>query len=245
MEIRQFAEATSISMNLLHDMLLSFCPEAVRRKHRPYSPAALTSLAAALGLVQFVVCALLLLERYRHFFIARAHQWAAQMNGQAEWVQSGSAAIVTFEFFLYPLSLLLLYFMFEGLLRFAAGIATSEVVPSLPVVLAFKAMETVEKRREIKHILSLPPDRVEMLPNGNVRIASALHKAGWDASITIGLDDRWYEVEREMQENGPLPWVYLLRPSPIGKIFRRVEQYEPQREPASSEPAQPKSNHVH
>src|SRR6185312_4821858 len=102
------------------------------------------------------------------------------MNGQAEWVQSGSAAIRTFEFFLYPLSLLLLYFTFECLLRFAAGIATSAAVPSFPVVLASKAMETVEKTLEIKNILALPPDRVDMLPDGNVRIASALHKAGWD-----------------------------------------------------------------
>jgi hypothetical protein len=91
-------------MNLLRDMLLSFCPEAFRRKQRPYSSSSLVTAAIVLGLIQLVVCALLLAQRYKHFMIARTHLWATQMN----WVQSGGVAIVTFEFFLYPLSLLLL-----------------------------------------------------------------------------------------------------------------------------------------
>jgi hypothetical protein len=217
-------------MNLLRDMLLSFCPEAVRRKHLPYSPSALISAATVLGLLQFLLCALLLVERYRHFFSTRAHLWATRMNGRVEWVQSGGAAIITIEFFLYPLSFLLLYFMLEGFLRFAAGIAASEVVPSLPVALAVKSLEAVKKRQDAKQALSLPPDRVEILPDGHVRIASALRKSGWSASITICIDNGWYEVEREMRADEPRSWVYVLRLSPIGKIFRRVEQYECPRE---------------
>jgi hypothetical protein len=175
--------------------------------------------------VQFLLCALLLIERYRHFFIARAHLWSTQMNGRAEWVQSGGAAMITLEFFLYPVSSLLLYFMLEGFLRFAAGIAVSEVVPSLPLVLVFSGMEAAKKRREAKRVLSLPEDRVEILPDGRLRIASALRKSGWDASITIGIDGSWYEVESEVREGEPRPCVYRLRPAPIGKIFRRVEHY--------------------
>ena len=126
-----------------------------------------------LGLSQLVVCALLLVQRYKHFMIARTHLWATQMNGRLEWVQSGAAAFITVEFFLYPLSFLLLYFCIEGFLRFAAGITASEVVPSLPVVCVIKVAESVKKRRQTKEELSLPPDRVEVLSDGRLRIAAA------------------------------------------------------------------------
>lgn len=59
-------------MNLLRDALLSFCPEAFRREHRPYSPSSLVTAAIVLGLLQLVLCALLLAQRYRDFMIARA-----------------------------------------------------------------------------------------------------------------------------------------------------------------------------
>lgn len=229
------------NMNLLRDMLLSFCPEAFRREHRPYSSSSLIAAAIVLGLLQLIVCALLLVQRYKHFVVARAHLWATQMNGHPEWVQSGGVAIVTLEFFLYPLSLLLLYLGLEGFLRFAAGITASEVVPSLPVVCAFKVVESARKRQETKQRLALPPDQVEMLPDGRVRIAAAQPKPAWNASITIGLDDTWYEIEREMRASGPRSWIYVLRPSPTGKIFRRVERYERPPEPRSSEKAQTKS----
>lgn len=204
-------------------MLLSFCPEAFRRKQRPYSSSSLVTAAIVLGLIQLAFCALLLAQRYKHFVVARAQLWAAQMNGRPEWVQSGGVAIVTFEFFLYPLSLLLLYLALEGLLRFAAGITSSEVVPSLPVVCVFKVVESVKKRRQIKEE---PPDHVEVLGDGRLRIAAAVSKPGWNATITIGIENHWYEVERETRASEPRSWVYVLRPSPVGKIFRKVERYE-------------------
>ena len=141
-------------------------------------------------------------------------------------MQSGGVVIVTFEFFLYPLSLLLLYLGLEGFVRFAVGIAASEVVPSLPVVCALKMAEAARKRQETKQKLSLPPDHVEVLPDGHIRIAAARLKPGWNATITIDLDDTWYEVEREIRASEPRSWVYVLRPSPTGKIFRRVERYD-------------------
>jgi hypothetical protein len=87
-----------------------------------------------------------------------------QINGRPEWVQY--AALITFDFFLYPLSFSLLHFSIEGLLRSAAGIAPSEVVPNLPVGCAFKVAEFVKKRRQIEEEFSLPPDHVECCLTG-------------------------------------------------------------------------------
>jgi len=148
------------------------------------------------------------------------------MRRTPEWVQSGTAVIITFEFFLYPLSILLLYFLFEGLARFLAGLITSEVVPSLPAVLVFKSIALLERKRTRDELSELPLDRFERLPGDKIRITSAQAKAGWNASVTISIDGRWYELEAEERASGQLSYVYLLRPAPIGKILRRIEHYQ-------------------
>lgn len=211
----------------LRDTLLSFCPAAMRQRTRVYSPSTTLRAATWLGLLQAALFALALAERYRHFFIQRAQQWAEQIHGTSEAVQSGTAVLITLEFLMYPVSLIVLYFFCEGLVRFAAGVTSSEVVPSLPVVLVFKLVQIRERRRHATYLRSLPCDRVESLPDYRIRISSALPKSGWNSSITISIADRWLEVESQQIATGPLPYVYLLRPAPEGKILRRLEQYEP------------------
>jgi hypothetical protein len=100
----------------------------------------------------------------------RAQQWSAPMRGSSEVVQSGTAVLVTFEFLIHPLSLLRLYFAGEGLVLFSAAIVTSEIVPSLPVVLTLKLVQLQERRREDRRIQSLPPDLVERLGGDRLRI---------------------------------------------------------------------------
>jgi hypothetical protein len=68
-------------------------------------------------------------------------------------------------------------------------------------------------------------DAVERLPDNRIRIASAAVKAGWNSSITIGIDGQWFEVEREEHTQPPRPHVYFLRPAPPGKILRGYHEY--------------------
>ena len=75
---------------------------------------------------------------------------------------------------------------------------------------------------------SRPPiaDSLVRLPDGRVRIASATPKAGWNASVTIGIDGQWFEVECEDQAQLPHSHVYVLRPAPPGKILRGYQEYD-------------------
>jgi hypothetical protein len=53
-----------------------------------------------------------------------------------------------FEYLMFhPLGLLLFYLSLEGFTRFIAGLCLSEVVPSLPIVLAFTIKRYVEHRK--------------------------------------------------------------------------------------------------
>lgn len=213
-------------ITVLRDVLLSFCPAAVRQKIRPYSPLTMVRAAIWLGLAQVALCSFVLVTRYRHFFETRAQLWSSQMKGTPEWFQSGTAVLITFEFLLYPISLLLGYFLMEGLVRFAAGLITSEAIPTLPVWLGFKLIEFEQARKRARRLKLMPADQFELLTEQRVRIRSALRKAEWNGSVTISIDERWYEIESEERGSAPYVYIYLLRPASPGKILRRLERYE-------------------
>jgi hypothetical protein len=123
--------------------------------------------------------------------------------------------------------LLLAYFAIEGFVRFAAGVITSEVVPSLPIVLGYKIIAGSQRRKEMARLRSLPPDQLQALSADKIQIASAQPKPGWTTMATITIGERWYEIESERSGPAPLSWIYVLRPAPAGKILRRLERYDP------------------
>lgn len=210
------------------DFLLSFCPAAVRRGFPPESPLRTLRFATWGGMAQFFVGAFASTIRYKSYFALRAGELAPHLGGTTEVFQAGTAVIVTLEYLAHPLSLFLLYLAIEGLVRFAGGLITAEVLPNFIVFLAFKAASFAARRRERRRIAALPPDTLEDLSGGGIRITSAQPKRGWNASITIGVDGQWFEVE-STEETGPPPrsYVYFLRPSPPGKILRGYEEYDP------------------
>jgi len=134
--------------------------------------------------------------------------------------------MVAFEFLFHPLSLFLLYLAMEGAVRFLGGIITAETVPSLLVFLFFKISDSTSQ--SISRRRNGPPvaDAIERLADGRIRIASATLKAGWNTSVTIGIDGQWFEVEREEQAHLPHSYAYVLRPSPPGKILRGYHEYD-------------------
>jgi len=211
--------------DFLRDLLISFCPERARRAMRPESTHRVELCATWAGLAQFVMFALLLWLRYKTFFIARSQQWAPYLAG-SERIQVTAFIIATVEFLIYPASLLLFYFAIEGLTRFAAGLVSSQVVPSLPVFLAFHLKERFEQRREAERMASLPPDTIEFLRDGCVRIASARNRPQWNASLTIGIRGELHEIENKEPGMPGRPFVFVLKPATLGRALRGYEEYD-------------------
>ncbi len=213
--------------SVLRDILLSFCPASVRRDSKAESSGRVVFAATWIGLLQFVLLAYLLVVRYLDFLAARTKLWAPHVAGASEAVQSGVLIIATLEFLIYPLSLLLLYFCLEGAARFLGGLIASEVVPSWPVVLAFKIKVAIVQRRERLRVSALPPDAVTALPDGRLRIATAHARPSWsNPSLTIGIGGEHYELERVDRGALPHPFVFFLRRAPLGKILRAYEEYD-------------------
>ena len=177
------------------------------------------------GAAQFLLITLVLIGQAKQYFIARSHQIAPHMDG----VNSTGEAVVTIlfvlEFLFHPLSLCLLYLAFEGAIRFIGGLVTSEVVPSLLIVVFFKLSASTSQAISRQRRGPLVADAVGWLPDSRIRIASATVKAGWNSSVTIGVDGQWFEVEREEHAQPPRPHVYFLRPALPGKILRGYQEY--------------------
>ena len=178
------------------------------------------------GAAQFLITALVLIAQFKHYFIARSQQMAPHMGGVNSTGEAAITVLVVVEFLFHPLSFFLLYVALEGAVRFIGGLVTAEIVPSLFVFLFFTLSESTA--RSIRQRRQGPPvaDTLERLPDGRIRIASATPKSGWNSSVTIGIDDHWFEVEREEPAQPPRPYVYVLRPAPPGKILRGYQEYD-------------------
>ena len=215
---------------LLRDIALSFCPDSVRAVHRPQSSLRVLLVAFLSGPLQTALCAYWLLSGYKAFLVARAAQYGDVLNRADQTTQAWFVLVFFIEYVMFhPLALFLSYMALEGFIRFAGALCVSEVVPSLPVVLAFKLRAYVRKRksqREIAPLASLP-DSVEALPDGErLRIAGALPKTRWTPSVTIGIQGEWYELEAVEHGQPPRSYVYILRRAPVSKVLRGYEEYD-------------------
>ncbi len=211
-------------LSILSDFVLSFCPAAVRKAHRPESAIHALWAATASGLLQFLLFVLLSVFRYKSFFIARGAQLAPHTSGAGEIIQSGMAIFVTLEYLVHPISALLVYLAGEGLVRFMGGLVFSEIVPSFPVALLFMLKNAAAKRLLARQ--AVVPDIIEALSDGRLKVAAAQPKPSWTPSITIGVKGDWYEVEREEYDALLRKYVYFLRRAPSGKILRGFEELE-------------------
>ena len=176
------------------------------------------------GAAQFLLIALGLIIRFKEYFIARSQQLAPRLEGSNETGQAIVTAMVALEFLFHPLSLFLLYLALEGAVRFLGGLITAEIVPSLLVFLYFKISDSTSQSISCRRNGTPVADAMERLADGRIRIASATLKAGWNTSVTIGIDGQWFEVEREEQAYPPHSYAYVLRPVAAGEGSSRLSR---------------------
>lgn len=163
------------------------------------------------GAAQFLLTALVLTVQFKHYFIAQSQQMAPHMGGV-------NSCFILFQSFFCTSAL-------RGAVPFIGGLVTAEIVPSLLVFLFFKLSASTSHSIRKQRVGAPVTDAVEWLPDIRIRIAAAALKAGWNSSVTIGMNGQWFEVEREEHAQPPRPYVYVLRPAPPGKILRGYQEY--------------------
>ncbi len=214
-------------------MLLSVLPQRWRRWGAAYS-VDLSRGAIFSGLLQFAACLAFLIVRYFYFLDAHfraiadtliAHGAEQAMDNKA--FQYGAGLVTLMEFLISPLSLLLIYFLFEGLVRFTAAFISGEVVGTMPLHLLALAGERHSKAVAERALGPRVADEVEPTDNSQLRILSCRPKPAWDHLMTISYADGLYELAGREQGVPPRPYIYLLRPKPEHKVVRGLHHYDP------------------
>ena len=223
-------------LTFLAGIVLSLLPERYRRWWEPASTLHFQRAAFVSGVVQLLVCFVLFIVRYLDFFVRRVQELGGAVIEAghetalaSDTLQFGMGTTATLEYLIQPLTLLLIYWMVEGLVRLGAAALTDEILPLLPLYLVAWAQERAEKRRAEKALGPRVADTVERGEGKDyeLRISSCRRKPSWDRLMTVGFEEEFYEVVKEETGRPPRPFIYLLRKIPPGKVIRGLHHYDP------------------
>jgi len=206
----------------------SLLPQRYRLWIQIDAPAAFAS-----GITQTILCLGLFIYRYLVFvqnnvFGGTTIELKAMQVG-GETALSCSGLFVLAEYIIQPLTVVLMYFAFEGVVRGTAAFVTREFVPTLPLeVMGWihgKIEQIIAERKLGKRV----PDEVEVVdsPEIKLRIHSCRPKHNWDHRITVFYGDELYEIAEQQEAEPPRRFVYLLRRKPENKLVRGAHHYSP------------------
>ena len=141
----------------------------------------------------------------------------------------GSSVYLLFAFWTHPLTLALVYFAFEGIVRTLAPLLAEDQVGTLPLVLVDFAVQ--KARHKATRIREGPPipDVVERggeKDNWHLRIESCRPRR-WGKLTTIRFEEQLYEIAAQFEGSPPRPFIYVLRHISPNKALRGIYNYAP------------------
>jgi len=190
------------------------------------------------GILELLGSLGMLIFRYFYFFQHRNDSLSAQtaedlvMKGKAsETFLMGSGIFALLEFMIQPLSLILVYFVAEGVIRTIAVVSSREVVPSLPLQSISWVHSAINHQKHQTWLGPLIEDKVTELNDGEcvLQIESCRTKP-WDMKTTIAYKDQHFEMVDYSEQGPPRRFVYRLRLIPPNKLIRGLHQYDPNEE---------------
>jgi hypothetical protein len=164
--------------------------------------------------------------------------------------------------FLHPLTWLIVYFGFEGTVRFCAAF-TDTTLGILPLFLADKICLQLVRggnpldagtenfshshlasgiravlQRALMAALLLIPDELRFTtagPDQILEILSCRVKPDWTPPRVVRYEDRYYQLTEYVQGTAPRPFIYTLRRLSVGVPGRSVLTYSPEQSPIRTE----------
>ena len=135
---------------------------------------------------------------------------------------------------LNPVTWIICWFWFEGVVRALGAAFTEEIVGTLPLWIIDKSYRVLRQRRQSLHRPPLVSDEVTWLIDGQAEalmIMSCLPKPTWNDRPTVRFKGEFFKVERSITGTGLRPYVYYLRRLQLGEIIRAPEDYDPEAVP--------------
>jgi hypothetical protein len=138
---------------------------------------------------------------------------------------------------LNPVTWIICWFCFEGVVRALGAAFTEEIVGTLPLWIIDKSSRALRQRSQNRHRPPLVPDEVAWVGDGQagtLMIMSCRPKPTWQDRPTIRFKDEFFKVERSLAGTGLRPCVYHLRRLQPGEIIRAPENYDPEAVPVET-----------
>jgi hypothetical protein len=218
-------------------MVVALLPQQYRRRWAWASDARLRGPTIFSGLAETVISLGLIILRYFVFF-----QWrmgtiadATLKRGGGDEALANTAAqfgmgfTVLVEYAFSPLTVLLVYFSIEGVLRLCAAWTVDECAGTMPLYLMAWGLDRAGKAWKEHQLGPRVPDEVQHCKgiSYDLCIASCRSKPGWDRLITIEYGDQLYELFEEKKGCPPRPHIYQLRKLSPGRVIRGLHHYHP------------------
>ncbi len=224
-------------LNLFLGMTVSLLPSRYRQRLPASLGMDMGRGAIVSGLIESIVCLMTVIVRYLAFLPHRVGELAQRAMGSGAEdvlavpaVQFGMGYAVAMEYLSNPVTLALIYFSIEGVVRVFAAVVTDEIVGTLPLYgIAWMEYRIGQARAE-RALGPRVPDLVEEVysPDYDLRIFACRRKKNWDSMATVEWKDQLYEVLGEQPGKPPHNFIYRLRKSPPGRVVRTVELFDPQ-----------------
>jgi hypothetical protein len=167
------------------------------------------------------------MQRYIGAMVDAALNGKAGAAGSDHQIQ-GAALIF---FVLHPVTWMLLYFWFEGIVRTLAALATDESPGTMPLALIDRAWTRSRRRHELARV----PLVVDEVTRGDgsqawdLRVASCRAKPTWRFPLAVRYEGEFYEVIGNPTGGMPArPHLFLLQRAHPGEPLRGLENYDPQ-----------------
>ena len=178
---------------------------------------------------------------FRLIYFVSAHLGEDQPglpNGAAERIlreygQAGTmltSPFVLVDFWIRPANMMLGYFVFEGVVRFAAALVGYQTLGSLPLYAISGVHNLIDRAKHKLALGPLVPDEVirggSEKQNYDLKIYSCRPKLNWNPYMTIEFEGEFYQMFREEPADGPRRFVYYLRKHPLGRVVVVIDHYK-------------------
>lgn len=217
-------------MNIFISTLLSFLPRRYRQVFTPHEIPAAGAIWA--GILEALFSLGFLIRGYFAYMNARMASVPASVVTKAgerggESAIMGMGSIFLLEYLIQITTIVLVFFLLEGVVRAIAAVGSEEVLPSLPLQVLALLHSQLDAQAHEKSLGERIRDDVQPQACGNsLQIASCRPKP-WTRLTTISHEGEFYEVVAESKATAPRPFVYVLRKKPPTGVIRGIHRYDP------------------
>jgi len=150
------------------------------------------------------------------------------------WGETGvmmTGPFVLVEFWIRPLNVVLEYFVFEGVVRFAAALVGHQTLGTLPLYAVSGIHNILDRAKYRRQLGPLVPDEIIRGGAGrqgyDLKVYSCRPKLHWNPYMTVEFEGEFYQMFKEEPANGSRRFIYYLRKNPVGRLVVVIDHYEP------------------